>query len=200
MANIGLLFDATAYDPAVAGVSQLPVSDAAGWPCVITASEMKETKDKTGGYLELTFQIIEGAHKGEEGSYRINLFNKNKTATDIAYRQLSAVCYCVGTLQVQDSAQLHNKPLRAVVRLQKSAEAIEKGYTEIAGVLRIDGTAPSASAPPVQAAAPVIPPAQPAAPAQPAPWAPPAGVQEAPAAPAPWAGAPATGAALPWQK
>ena len=220
MANIGMIFDATKYEPATASGSQLPPSDNTGWPCVIVSSEMKETKDKTGGYLELVFQIIEGDHKGMEGTFRLNLFNKNETATAIAYKQLSAICHCTGVMQVQDSSQLHHKPLRALVRLQRDPEAAAKGFTEIYGVVNADGSQPgkggqrAATAPAAPAAPPVAPPQAPvAAPAAPepvaAPVAPAAPVQapvapvaapEAPAAPAPWAQAPAGGSAPPWAK
>ena len=89
MAQIGMVFDATKYEPAQIGGSQLPVSDKNGWPVVITESEMKQVKDKAqSGYLELTLQIIDGEHRGAEGKYRINLFNENEQTVNIAYKQL----------------------------------------------------------------------------------------------------------------
>ena len=141
MAQFGMTFDATKYDPATVG-AQLPVSPAEGWPVVITASEMKETQAKDGsGFLELTLQIIDGDHKGQEGKYRLNLFNKNEQAINIAYKQMSAICHVVGVFQVSDSAQLHGKPFRAIVGLQKEQKE-GTAYTEVKGVKDINGNDP----------------------------------------------------------
>lgn len=197
MAQIGMMFDATKIDPATIGGNQLPASDKTGWPVIISASEMKETQAKDGsGFLELTLQIIEGPNQGAEGAYRLNIFNKNEKAQEIAHRQLSAICHAIGVLQVADSAMLHNRPFRAVVGLQKDPEAAAKGFTEVKGILTITGDQPgkAGSAP---AAAPAAPPvAPPAAPAQAAPatWGPPAAPVEAAPAATTW-GAPAATAA-----
>lgn len=209
MANIGMVFDATKIEPACVGGGQLPVSPKEGWKVIITDSEMKETAAKDGGYLELNVQIVEGEHAGTEGKYRLNIFNKNEQAQNIAHKQLSALCHVTGVFQITDSALLHNRPFRAVVGLQKGAEAAEKGYTEIKGVLDINGNQPgkagsAPAAPPVAPVqAPVAPPVQqqaapawqpPAAPEAPAQQAAPTwGAQQQQAAPAPppWASKPA---------
>lgn len=158
MANIGMMFDATKIEPATIGGNQLPVSDKTGWPVIITASEMKETQAKDGsGFLELTLQIIEGEFHGAEGVYRLNIFNKNEKAQEIAHRQLSAICHATGVFQITDSAQLHGKPFRVVVGLQKDPEAAAKGFTEVKGVLTMSGDQPGkagAAAPAAPAPAP----------------------------------------------
>lgn len=146
-----LQFDATKVEPA--GISsQLPVSGPDGYGVIISASEMKENKDKTGGYLELTLQVIDGEHKGETGAYRLNLFHSNAKTVEIAYRQLSAVCHAVGVFQVADSSQLHNILFKAVVGLQKGDNP--EGYTEVKGVLCSDGSTPGKPKGPAQAAQP----------------------------------------------
>jgi hypothetical protein len=205
MANLGKTFDPNAQEPSVIGGSQLPVSDKTGWPMVITASEMKETQAKDGqGYLEISIQIIDGEHRGEEGKMRFNLFNKNEQAVSIAERQLTALAYCVGIYQpFADSAILHNRPFRGVVGLQKDAEAAAKGYTEIKGTLDINGNPPAkqgavATPAPVQPVAPA--PVQATAPA--ATWNAPAATPEPaqPAQPA-WSAAPAAALSTPpWQQ
>jgi len=189
-----LNFDATKVEPA--GLSQqLPVSDSNGHLVMIAESEMKENKNKDGGYLELMLTILDGPHKGESGAYRLNLFHNNPKTVEIAYRQLSAVCHAVGLLQVADSTQLHNLPFRAVVGLQKGDNP--EGYTEVKGVLTKDGLAPGKTAaptPPAQPAAaagfgqPPVPPQQPSAP--------PTGFSQ----PAPDPAAQSTAAAPPWQQ
>ena len=184
-----LQFDATKVEPA--GISsQLPVSGPDGYGVVITASEMKENKDKTGGFLELTLQVTDGEHKGESGAYRLNLYHSNAKTVEIAYRQLSAVCHAVGVFQVVDSTQLHNIPFKAIVGLQKGENP--EGYTEVKGVLGADGSQPGKSKGPAAAPAPQ-PVQQQQAPAQ-AAWG--AAQQQAPVE---QQAAPVQGAA-PWQQ
>lgn len=191
-----LQFDATQVDPA--GISsQLPVSGPEGYGVIISASEMKENKDKTGGYLELTLQVIDGEHKGETGAYRLNLFHSTAKTVEIAYRQLSAVCHAVGVFQVADSTQLHNIPFKAVVGLQKGDNP--EGYTEVKGVLCSDGSTPGKPKGPAQAAQPA-PVQQAAAPAA-GGWPGAAPVQQQAPVQQPaqtWAQQPVQQAAAPW--
>jgi len=180
--------------------SQLPISSSDGWPMVITASEMKASKgNANNGYLELNVRIIEGEHTGQEGKYRINLFNENAKTVEIAARQLSALCHVCNNPDAVDSSQLHNQPFRGVVGLQKKANADDADMTEIKGVKHMDGSDPGKSngAGPAAAPAPPAPPQQaPQAPVQPA-----APQQAAPAwgaAPAPAQAQPAAPAAPAW--
>lgn len=106
MANLNG-FDANAVDPNFA-FDPIP---AGKYTAVITASEMKPTKKGTGQYLELTFQIIEGEHKGRNLWARLNLDNPDATAVKIARAELSAICRAVGVLAPKDSVELHNLPL-----------------------------------------------------------------------------------------
>ena len=152
-----LQFNAHQVPPASAATPQLPVSDKAGWPMVITASEIKENKSKDGGYLELTLTIIDGSHKGQEGIDRLNIFNKSEKATSIAYGQLSAYCHVTNVYEVADSQQLHNIPFRGVVGMSAKKADWKEGdaeYTEIKGVLHMDGSAPGKSTGAPSAAAP----------------------------------------------
>lgn len=195
-------FNARTTEPAAMGAPQLPVSPKEGWPVVITSSEMVATSgNANNGMLVLNLLIIEGEHKGEEGVYRLNLYHTNEKTVEIANRQLSAVCWVTGKPDAKVSEELHNIPFRAVVELQKDPEAAAKGYTQVKGVLDIQGNQPgktgaSVAAAPAPAAPPVPPapaapawggtaPAEPAASAAAPTWAAPAATA-APASP-PWA-------------
>jgi len=193
MAQLPQMFDATQVDPAA--VSQmLPVSPAEGWPVVISSSEFKPTKDDPNqGFVDLTLTVIDGEIKGSEGHYRLNLFNKNEKAVEIAYKQLSALCHVTGQFKIADTAQLHNIPFRAVVGLQKKAKIEDPDYTEIKGVKDINGNDPgkqgaNVGAAPVAPVAPQAPPQQPVAAqtAAPAPWGAPAAAAQSEAPAAPW--------------
>jgi len=79
---------------------------------IITDSEMKDTKAGTGQYLMLTMEVIgDTKHTGRKLWTRLNLINPNATAVQIAERELSAICHCIGVLEPQDSEELHNIPL-----------------------------------------------------------------------------------------
>ena len=99
----------------------------------ITDSEMKPTKNGNGSYLQLTFTILEGEHKGRIVWARLNLVNPNQTAVKIAQSELSAVCRAVGVMTPKDSCELHNIPLLITVKVKKREDTGElanevKGY------------------------------------------------------------------------
>jgi hypothetical protein len=114
MANLNG-FDANTVDPAT-DFEPLP---AGKYLAVITASEMKETKNGNGHFLELTFQVIDGQYKNRMLWSRLNLDNPNRQAVQIAQAELSAICRAVGVMRPKDSIELHNLPLLVTVKCKK---------------------------------------------------------------------------------
>jgi hypothetical protein len=108
-------FDANKVEPARA-FEAIP---AGKYPAVITESAMEPNSKKTGHFLKLTFEIIEGPHKGTKQFARLNLDNPNAQAMQIARAELSAVCRAVGVLAPNDSVDLHNLPLIIHVKCKK---------------------------------------------------------------------------------
>lgn len=119
------------------------------------ASELKPNSKRTGEYLQITFEVIDGPAKGRKVWDRLNIRNANKTAEKIAMEQLNALCMATNVLHLQDSEQLHNIPL--VIKVD--VEAGKDGYDD---QNRVKGYVPAGAAP-AQAAAPRA--AAPAAPA-----------------------------------
>ena len=138
MAQLIQAFNAQQYDPTQGGGS-LPVGR---HPVIIESSEVKANKANDGGYLQLNLKLIDGPQMGTTGAYRLNLYHSNPQTAEIAHRQLSAICHCVGVFNVQDSGQLHNIPFIIEVGLQKGEEAAQKGYTEVKKVFDINGNEP----------------------------------------------------------
>ena len=138
MAQLIQAFNAQQYDPTQGGGS-LPVGR---HPVIIESSEVKANKANDGGYLQLNVKLIDGPQTGTTGAYRLNLYHSNPQTAEIAHRQLSAICHCVGVFNVQDSSQLHNIPFIIEVGLQKGEEAAQKGYTEVKKVFDINGNEP----------------------------------------------------------
>jgi hypothetical protein len=124
-----------------------------------TASEMKPTKRGDGAYLQITFEVIDGAQKGRKLWARLNLKNANQTAMDIAQRELAAICRAVNVIKPNDSAELHNKPLLITVGVEiddrNRENNVIKKYESASGAST--GFAPAAVAQKAPAA-PVVPP------------------------------------------
>jgi len=108
-------FDANTVEP----TTEFDPVPAGKYLAVITASEMKPTKNGNGQYLELQFQIIEGECANRNVWARLNLSNPNAQAVQNARAQLSAICRAVGVITPNDSCELHNLPLVIDVRCKK---------------------------------------------------------------------------------
>lgn len=127
-----LNFDASTVDPNVA-YEPLP----AGWyKAAIVQSEEKPTKAQTGSYLQLSLEVIDGPMHGRKLTDRLNLNNPNATASEIAYRTLSAICHAVGVMTPRTSQDLHDKPLMVKVAVkpadgQYAASNEVKGYEAV---------------------------------------------------------------------
>ena len=189
-----LNFDANAIQP---DTSFEPIP--AGWyNAIIDESEMKPTRDGSGAYLALRFNIIDGQYAGRKVFTRLNLRNQNPVAQDIAQKQLSSICHAVNVLNVQDSSQLHALPMQIRVKVTNDPTGQYDPSNEISGYKAVGASNGQGVAAPLAAptapAAPVAPVA-PAAPAQPqtaGTWQPPANAQQQWAQPvAPQATAPA---------
>lgn len=141
-------FDANQVEPS----SDFEPVPAGKYLAVITESEMKPNKAGTGHYLQLTFAIVEGEHKGRFLWARLNLDNPNPTAVAIAKAELSAICRAVGVLAPTDSSDLHDLALVIHVKCKKRPDTGEianevKGYSPKAALTEpaVKPTAPSAN-------------------------------------------------------
>lgn len=193
---VAFAFNAQAFTPSYGGGgANLPPGKYKG---VIVDTRQEKTNDGKGGYLALDLTPIEGPLAGQKHTDRLNLHNLNPQTVEIANKQLSAYCYCVGQFNIQDTVQLHNIPFYFEIGFQKghepTAEKPEGGYTEVKAIYDINGNSPgktggtaAVAAAPAPVAAPPAAVAPTAAPA--AGWGAPAPA-EAPA-PAPAAAPPA---------
>lgn len=144
MANLAG-FDATQVEP-----NERPDAIPAGkYKCVAIESEFKDTKDGKGKYLQFTFEVVDGEHKGRRVWDRLNLVNANSEAVDIARRTLSSICHAVNVMQPKDSSQLHNIPMIVKVACREYNGGIQnevKGYEKLSTSNVAMAAASSASA------------------------------------------------------
>jgi hypothetical protein len=149
-------FNAAEVDP-TDSFTPVPAGD---YPVVIVESEMKDTRDGTGQYLQFVLEVIEGPMKGRKLWDRLNLVNKNSTAVEIAQKALSQICHAVNVMTPNDSAELHGKPLQCSVVVKEDPQYGPrnevKGYKPIASTATPAPAAeatPAATMPPPSAAA-----------------------------------------------
>lgn len=128
MANLNG-FDANEVTPSV-GFEPLP---AGKYLAAIVDSEMKPTKNGDSTYLQLTFQVLEGEHKGRPLWARLNLSHTKELTVKLARAELSAICRAVGVMSPKDSSDLHDRPMLLTVAHKKRNDTGEitnviKGY------------------------------------------------------------------------
>ncbi len=106
---------------------------------LIVSSEKKETKAKTGYYLEFTFQIIEGKFKERRIWDRLNLWNQNKTAVKISNQRLAEIRQAVGVLNPSSSEELHDKPLalKVVTRTRSDTGELTNEIKKVSSVASV---------------------------------------------------------------
>ena len=113
------------------------------YEAIISASEMKDTKAGTGQYLQLTFDVVGGQYEGRKLWARLNLVNPNATAVQIAERELSAICHCVGILVPADSEELHDA-LLVIDVIQELNPMSGQQTNRIKGYSQVSAPAPKA--------------------------------------------------------
>jgi len=110
-------FDANQYES-----QSFDVLPAGEYDVVIVGSSVEQTKSGTGKYLKLELQVLNGQFKNRKLFDNLNLWNQSQQAQTIARGQMSAICRAVGNLTPKDSAELHMKPIRCKVKIEKSEE------------------------------------------------------------------------------
>ena len=138
MADLGG-FDATKIDPA-GDRSPIPAGE---YKAVIEKSEKKPTKAGTGHYLELVLSIVDGPQKGRKVWDRLNIWNPNQTAAQIAAQSLSAICHATGVMKPNASEQLHGIPMVISVAVSERADKPGEKSNEVKGYKKLGTSAPT---------------------------------------------------------
>lgn len=176
MAQLPSAFNATQHED-MNDYSTIPEGD---YMASIVKSEMKDTRNGDGKYLNIQLKVIGGKYNGRTLFTMLNLINNNATAVEIAQKELATICRACGKVQVADSNELHGIPMLVSVGIVP-ATAKYKEKNEITMYKPANGApAPVAQSAPATvagvngaaAAQPEVPPEQPAQPAveQKRPW------------------------------
>jgi hypothetical protein len=129
-----LNFNANDVEP-VGDYTPLPIGS---YTVIISATEIKDTKNKTGQYLQFVYSVVDGEHQGRLLFDRLNIKNENVTAQEIAQRALSSICRAVGVMHPKDSDELKNIPFVVKVGIRAAsgeypASNIVKSYERVDG-------------------------------------------------------------------
>jgi hypothetical protein len=114
----------------------------------IVESDVQPLKSGNGEGLKLTFEIIDGQHKGRKVYENLNIRHTSEDTQRIAQSQLSALCHAVNVIKLMDTAALHFKPVRINVTVREAVGQYKasnniKGYEAAGGGISAPATAPT---------------------------------------------------------
>lgn len=150
----------------------------AGWyEATTVAAELKDTKDYSGKYIKVRYDIAGPTHQGRCVFGNLNIRNASPRAEEIGKAQLGSLCKCIGiTDRLRDTDQLVGHAVQIKVGVRKDTTGQYGDQNDVKGFKPIDGDAPVMMGPspqskfaPAQKFAPAAKAAPATAPAS-APW------------------------------
>ena len=115
---------------------------------VIAKSEKRGPNDKGNSYVNLEFEVTDGAASGRRFWSMLNLWNSSAEAVEIAQRELNSICHAVGRLRVNSSEELHGIPMRVTLGQKTDSygtKNVVKGYKPLNGASASSAPAAQAS-------------------------------------------------------
>ncbi len=97
---------------------------------MITASEMKATKNGKGEMLVLEIDVLDNGAEGRKLFERLNIKNENDKAVEIAYKTLGEIIRAVGKTTIKDSNELHNKRMTLTVEVEAAKPYTKDGVEQ----------------------------------------------------------------------
>jgi hypothetical protein len=139
-------FDTSTVAPRENNYELLP----AGWYVAqITFSEIVALKSGNGQAIKLTFDVLSEGYRGRKIWAQLNVRHNNQQAEQIAQQQLRELCDSLGIVRMNDTAELHNKPIQIRVKVRKSDDPQYEDKNDISGYKAAGGaSAPSMMTPP----------------------------------------------------
>lgn len=148
MAFLGRKFNENTVEPST---SREPIP-AGEYLMATESSEVADTSKNDGSkMLKFTFSVLDGQFKGRKVFVNLNLWNKNKVASEIGWRELGDLCRACGYYRdLEDTSALNGLPFRAKIGIRKSAGYADQN--EIKEYIKKENTGGSVSAPVATAA------------------------------------------------
>lgn len=107
----------------------------AGWyTAQVTESEIVPLKSGMGQALKLTFEVLTDGYRNRKVWARLNVQHRGSPqAETIAQQQLRELCDSIGIVRMQDTVELHNKPVQIKVKVRKDDTGQYEDQNEING-------------------------------------------------------------------
>jgi hypothetical protein len=121
MARLGFTFDSSNQQ----GQDTNDVLPAGDYIMQVVQSEVRATKDGSGQYVWIEFDILDGEHQGRKYWDRLNIWNANPTAAEIANRALTSLTRACGLVAIEDTEELHFKPIKVRMGVSKRKDTGE---------------------------------------------------------------------------
>lgn len=140
-----------------------------GWyTAKITKADLQPTKDGSGQYIKVRYDITGPTHQGRVVFGNLNIKNASAKAEEIGRQQLGEIMRAIGLAKVTDTDQLIGGVLQIKLGVRDATEQYD-AQNEVKGFKAITGSVPTFAAP---AASPAASAPAAAAPAKAAPpWA-----------------------------
>ena len=136
MAELGMTFDVNEMPQSTNNFEPLP----AGWyTATISKAEMRKTKNGTGEYISLRFDVSGPTHQGRVVFTNLNIKNANPKAEEIGRQELGSIMRAVGLARVTDTDQLIGGTLSIKVTIKSDDYGTGN---EVKGYKAIEGSAP----------------------------------------------------------
>jgi hypothetical protein len=118
----------------------------------ITAAELKPTKDGSGQYIKVRYDITGPTHQGRVVFGNLNIKNASANAEKIGRQQLGEIMRAIGLAKVTDTDQLIGGSLSIKLDVRAATEQYS-AQNEVKGFKAITGSAPTFAAPAASPAA-----------------------------------------------
>lgn len=95
----------------------------------VVESDFKSTKAGTGKFIALTWELLDGPHKGRKVWANLNIVNPSKVAQDIGNAEFAAIRIALFNAKdkvVTDTAELHGVPCKVKVGISVNKQTNEK--------------------------------------------------------------------------
>lgn len=104
----------------------------------IAGAELKATRDQTGQYIAVRYDVTGPTHQGRVVFANINIRNQNPKAEEIGRAQLGELMRAIGLTTVQDTDQLIGGQLQIKVAVRPAQNGYEasndvKGFKALGG-------------------------------------------------------------------
>lgn len=155
MADLGMTFDVNEMPQSTNNFEPLP----AGWyTATISKADKRDTKNGTGEYISMRFDVSGPTHQGRVVFTNLNTKNANPKAEEIGLQQLGSIMRAIGVSRVTNTDQLIGGSLSIKVTIKNDDYGTGN---EVKGYKAMEGSAPpmpaATAAAPAKAAPPWAP-------------------------------------------